>query len=65
MKIFNMKIRPLFSYMFEIYSEDITWKQMIEIDKIKSKFIRKLLSLPKNSNIVATHELAATPFFVE
>ena len=65
LKIFDMKIKPMVTYCIDLYSEELSRRQLLELDKIKSMFLKKALCLHTCSSSTLTHELFNTKFLCE
>ncbi|RWS00432.1 uncharacterized protein B4U79_09248, partial [Dinothrombium tinctorium] len=59
-KIYNIKIWPAVTYGFKAFSHLLNCTQLHELDKIKSRFFKKVLGLPKNASNTFTLHLSET-----
>ena len=64
-KIFNMRIRPIMMYALHSFSNRLTLNNLIELDRVKSAFLKKLLLIPKFSSVTLTHELCGEERFTQ
>ena len=46
MRIFDAKIRPVLTYALHLYSDRLSDQDMLELDKVKHRFLKKTLALP-------------------
>ena len=60
MKIFNMKILPTVTYCLKAYSKSLTVEQLIEIDKIKTAFVKRALCLHESASSTLALEMVNT-----
>ena len=58
LKIFHMKIMPSITYCLDIISPRLTLPQLLDLDKIKSAFLKKTLGLHISASATLAHELA-------
>ena len=64
-KIYHMKILPSVTYAFEVLSPLLTCKQLLELDKIKAAFLKKVLGLHRSASSSLVHEIAGTTFLCD
>lgn len=65
MKLFHLKIRPIITYGLEIIWEDLSKKNLEDIERLKAAFLKKALALSKYTPSRLTYELAREPYFIE
>jgi len=56
-RIFNMKILPICTYGMKVYGKLLTLENLIELDRIKSRFWKKVLLVPVTTNTSLVHKL--------
>jgi hypothetical protein len=61
LKIFEMKVLPILTYGYSSISTYLTWKQMVEMDRAKTLFLKRALRLPKNASATLCLHLCDTP----
>lgn len=59
-KVFNIKIWPAVTYGFMTLCKQLTATHLLQLDKIKARFLKKTLALPKNASNTFTFHLANT-----
>jgi len=59
--IFNIKIWTSVTYGFRVIAPYLTGRQLIELDIIKSKFIKRLLGLPQKASSTLCYQLPRMP----
>ena len=65
LKIFNMKVLPVATYCLREISPFLSLANLLQLDIVKSLFLKRLLGLPRNASATLAHELAETPFMIE
>lgn len=55
----------MITYCLDLYSEFLTFSQLLELDKTKSMFLKRALSLHSSASSTLVHKLVETPFFCE
>lgn len=65
LKIFDMKILPAVTYCLDLYAADLSINHLLELDKIKSAFIKRTLGLHRSSSSTLAHAMISTPFLCE
>ena len=65
LKIFNIKLKPIITYCLRLFSDLLTCKQLLELDKIKSMFLKRALSVHISTSSSLVHELLNVPFLSE
>ncbi|CAG0902176.1 unnamed protein product [Cyprideis torosa] len=65
MKIFKLKIKPIYLYGWDSISPYLSSRHLQESDRIKTIFLKKALGLPKNSSGTLSTKLCDTQHFVQ
>ena len=65
LKLFDIKVRPITLYGLQKIARFLSIKNLQAIDKTKSFFLRRLLSLPASSSTAIVHRLCNTKRFSE
>ena len=64
-RIFDMKIKPMITYCLDLISEHLTFNHLVELDKTKSMFLKRALSVHSSASSTLIHELVETSFLCE
>lgn len=65
MNIFRLKISPMITYGLKPIAPYLTYRNLLEIDRVKAAFLKKTLGMPRNSSATLAHEMAKEYTFIE
>lgn len=63
LKIFDSKVRPILTYSLHLYSRNLSARQMLELDKVKSRFLKRVLAVPTWTGNEFVYKLCDSPRF--
>ena len=65
MQLFRLKVVPTLTYGIELIWEYLTGKQLLELEKIKARYLKRVLGVSQYTQSRLVYELAKETFFAE
>jgi hypothetical protein len=65
MQLFRLKVVPVLTYGIELIWEYLTCKQLQELEKMKARYLKRVLGVSQHNRLRLVYELAKETFFVE
>lgn len=64
-RIFDLKVRPIACYALDSICSFLTCRQLAQLDRVKSLFLKKAIGVHKSASSTLVHEIAATATLTE
>jgi hypothetical protein len=64
-QLFRLKVEPTLTYGLEFIWEYLTCKQLLELEKMKARYTKRVLGVSQHTRSRLVYELAKETFFVE
>jgi hypothetical protein len=65
MKLIRLKVVPTLTYGVELIWEHLTRKQLLELEKMKARYLKRVLGVSQHTLSRLVYELAEETFFVD
>jgi len=65
MKLFRLMVVPTLTYGMELVWEYLTRKQLLELEKIKARYLKRVIGVSQHTRSRLVYELAKGTFFIE
>jgi hypothetical protein len=65
MQLFRLKVEPTLTYGLEFIWEYLMCKQLLELEKMKASYMKRVLAVSQHTRSRLVYELAKETFFVE
>jgi len=65
MQLFRLKVVPTLTYGIELVWEHLTRKQLLELEKMKDRYLKRVLVVSQNTQSSLVYELAKETFVLE
>ena len=65
MQLFRLKVVPTLTYGIDLILEYFTRKQLLELEKMKARYLKRVLRVSQHTRSRLVYELAKETFFVE
>jgi hypothetical protein len=65
MQLFRLRVEPTLTYGMELIWEYLTCKQLLELEKMKAGYMKRVLGVSQHTRSRLVYELAKETFFVE
>lgn len=65
MDLFRLKILPVLTYGLELVGEYLTYKQLEELERVKARYLKRILGVPQNARSRLVYELTRETFLIE
>jgi hypothetical protein len=65
MQLFRLKVVPKLTYGMEMIWDYLTRKQLLELERMKARYLKRMLEVSQHTQSRLVHELVKETFFVE
>jgi hypothetical protein len=65
MQLFRVKVGPTLTYCMELIWKYLTRKQLLELEQMKARYVKRVLGVSEHTRSRLVYELAKETFFVE